>query len=171
MKYQKTRITFLFLILNSFILLSSALFIEEVYKLQFSDAEYFRNQALSYREKTEVIEARRGSILDRNFNEVADSVNAFNIGINPNKVTNKKIISDILSPLLNIDSEFILKRLNENRNYFYLKRNISFDVGMKIKKWGYEGINVEPSNKRVIYSESLEKIIGHVDPDGNGVEG
>ena len=171
MKYQKTRLSILFLILNLFVLFSSALFIEEVYRLQFSDSEYFKNKALSYREKTEVIEARRGSILDRNYNQVAESINAFNIGINPNKITNKKVISDILSPLLSIDNEIIFKRLNENNNYFYLKRNISFDVGMKIKKWGYQGINVEPSNKRVIYSESLDKIIGHVDPDGNGVEG
>tara|TARA_B100000029_G_scaffold240911_1_gene238080 strand:+ start:1269 stop:2942 length:1674 start_codon:yes stop_codon:yes gene_type:complete len=171
MKYQKTRLSILFLILNLFVLFSSALFIEEVYRLQFSDSEYFKNKALSYREKTEVIEARRGSILDRNYNQVAESINAFNIGINPNKITNKKVISDILSPLLSIDNEIIFKRLNENNNYFYLKRNISFDVGMKIKKWGYQGINVEPSNKRIIYSESLDKIIGHVDPDGNGVEG
>ena len=171
MKYQKTRLSILFLILNLFVLFSSALFIEEVYRLQFSDSEYFKNKALSYREKTEVIEARRGSILDRNFNQVAESINAFNIGINPNKITNKKVVSDILSPLLSIDNEIIFKRLNENNNYFYLKRNISFDVGMKIKKWGYQGINVEPSNKRIIYSESLDKIIGHVDPDGNGVEG
>ena len=171
MKYQKTRLSILFLVLNLFVLFSSALFIEEVYRLQFSDSEYFKNKALSYREKTEVIEARRGSILDRNYNQVAESINAFNIGINPNQITNKKVISDILSPLLSIDNEIIFKRLNENNNYFYLKRNISFDVGMKIKKWGYQGINVEPSNKRVIYSESLDKIIGHVDPDGNGVEG
>ena len=86
MKYKKTRIYFLFLILNSFILFFSGLFIEEIYKLQFSNSEYFRNQALSYREKTEVIEARRGSILDRNYNEVANTVNAFNIGIYPSKI-------------------------------------------------------------------------------------
>lgn len=171
MKYKKTRISFLFLILNLFVLFSSGLFIEQVFKLQFSNSDYFRNQALSYREKTEVIEAKRGSILDKNFNEVADTVNAFNIGINPNKIVNKKEISDILSPLLKVDSKLILKRLNDNDNYFYLQRNVTFDIGMKIKKWGYEGIIIEPSNKRVIYSESLNKIIGHVDPDGNGVEG
>ena len=171
MKYKKTRISFLFLILNLFVLFSSGLFIEQVFKLQFSNSDYFRNQALSYREKTEVIEAKRGSILDKNFNEVADTVNAFNIGIYPNKIVNKKEISDILSPLLKVDSKLILKRLNDNDNYFYLQRNVTFDIGMKIKKWGYEGIIIEPSNKRVIYSESLNKIIGHVDPDGNGVEG
>ena len=171
MKYKKTRISFLFLILNLFVLFFSGLFIEEVFKLQFSNSDYFRNQALSYREKTEVIEAKRGSILDKNFNEVANTVNAFNIGINPNKIVNKKEISDILSPLLKIDNKLILKRLNDNDNYFYLERNVTFDIGMKIKKWGYEGIIIEPSNKRVIYSESLNKIIGHVDPDGNGVEG
>ena len=52
MKYKKTRISFLFLILNLFVLFSSGLFIEQVFKLQFSNSDYFRNQALSYREKT-----------------------------------------------------------------------------------------------------------------------
>ena len=79
MKYQKTRLTILFLILNLFVLFSSVLFIEEIYRLQFLDSEYFKNKALSYREKTEVIEARRGSILDRNYLQAAESINAFNI--------------------------------------------------------------------------------------------
>ncbi len=147
------------------------LFIEEVYELQFSDSEYYRNQAFSYREKTEIIEASRGSILDKNYIVLADNVSSYNIGINPKKINNIKEISEVLSPLLNIKSNDILKKIENNSNYFYLKRNVDFEVGEKIKKWNYQGIDVESSYRRVIYSSSMSELIGQVDPDGIGIEG
>ena len=171
MRFKKTKLTLLFVFLNIFALFSSILFIEEIYKLQFSDSEYFKNQALSNRQKVEVIEARRGSILDRNFNDISESINSFNIGIYPDKLKDKENIAELLSPLLNIEKSIIYERFNKNKNYFYLKRNVDFDVGLKIKEWKYEGINVEKSTKRILYSDSLKHIIGHVDPDGNGIEG
>jgi len=147
------------------------LFLDEIYKLQFSQSEYFNNQALSNRQKVEIIEARRGAILDKNFNEISESINAFNIGIYPDRLNEKENASELLAPLLKMDKKVIIEKINNNKNYFYLKRNVDFDIGSKIKQWNYEGINVEKSTKRIIYTNSLQKIIGHVDPDGNGIEG
>ncbi len=169
--YKKAKLVTIFLSILLFITASFYLFIQEVYKLQFSDSEYYRNQAFSYREKTEIIEASRGSILDRNYIVMSDSISAFNIGINPEKIKNSKEISELLSPLLNIKSNDILEKIDNNLNYFYLKRNVDFEIGEKIKKWNYEGINVESSNRRIIHSSSMKKLIGQVDPDGNGIEG
>ena len=171
MRFKRAKLTFLFITLNSLVAFSIFLFIEVVYDLQFSNSEYFKNKALSYRERTEIIEARRGAILDKNFNEVANSIKAYNIGIYPNKITDKKQLSELLAPLLKLDSKKIYENLNDNSNYFYLKRNVDYEVGSKIKKWDYPGINVESSTKRIVYSHSLENIIGYVDPDGNGIEG
>ena len=171
MKFKKAKLTILFLILNIFAIFSSMLFLDEIYKLQFSQSEYFNNQALSNRQKVEIIEARRGAILDKNFNEISESINAFNIGIYPDRLNEKENASELLAPLLKMDKKVIIEKINNNKNYFYLKRNVDFDIGSKIKQWNYEGINVEKSTKRIIYTNSLQKIIGHVDPDGNGIEG
>ena len=171
MNLKKIKLSSLFIVLNIFVVFTSVLFIEEIYKLQFSESEYFKNQALSNRQKVEVIEAKRGSILDREFNEVSETINAFNIGIYPEKIDDKELVSELLAPLLQLDKAVIFERINNNKNYFYLKRNIDFETGTKIKNWNYSGINVEKSSKRIIYSDSLTQIIGHVDPDGNGIEG
>ena len=171
MRFKKTKLSILFAVLNIFALFSSFLFIEEIYKLQFIESDYFNNQALSNRQKVEVIEAKRGTILDRNYIDISESINSFNIGIYPNKINDKEDISELLSPLLKIDKSIIFEKFNNNKNYFYLKRNVDFDIGSKIKNWNYEGINVEKSTKRILYSDSLKKIVGHVDPDGNGIEG
>ena len=60
--YKKAKLISIFLTILLFTLGSFYLFIQEVYELQFSSSEYYRNQAFSYREKIETIEARRGSI-------------------------------------------------------------------------------------------------------------
>ena len=171
MNLKKIKLSSLFILLNIFVLFTSVLFIEEIYKLQFSDSEYFKNQALSNRQKIDIIEAKRGSILDREFNEVSETINAFNIGIYPEQIDDKELVSELLAPLLQLDKVIIFERLKNNKNYFYLKRNVDFEIGTKINNWNYKGINVEKSSKRIIYSDSLKQIIGHVDPDGNGIEG
>ena len=171
MNFKKIKLSSLFILLNIFVLFTSVLFIEEIYKLQFSDSEYFKNQALSNRQKIDIIEAKRGSILDREFNEVSETINAFNIGIYPEQIDDKELVSELLAPLLQLDKVTIFERLKNNKNYFYLKRNVDFEIGTKINNWNYKGINVEKSSKRIIYSDSLKQIIGHVDPDGNGIEG
>ena len=171
MNLKKIKLSSLFILLNIFDLFTSVLFIEEIYKLQFSDSEYFKNQALSNRQKIDIIEAKRGSILDREFNEVSETINAFNIGIYPEQIDDKELVSELLAPLLQLDKVTIFERLKNNKNYFYLKRNVDFEIGTKINNWNYKGINVEKSSKRIIYSDSLKQIIGHVDPDGNGIEG
>ena len=171
MNLKKIKLSSLFILLNIFVLFTSVLFIEEIYKLQFSDSEYFKNQALSNRQKIDIIEAKRGSILDREFNEVSETINAFNIGIYPEQIDDKELVSELLAPLLQLDKVTIFERLKNNKNYFYLKRNVDFEIGTKINNWNYKGINVEKSSKRIIYSDSLKQIIGHVDPDGNGIEG
>ena len=171
MNLKKIKLSSLFILLNIFLLFTSVLFIEEIYKLQFSDSEYFKNQALSNRQKIDIIEAKRGSILDREFNEVSETINAFNIGIYPEQIDDKELVSELLAPLLQLDKVTIFERLKNNKNYFYLKRNVDFEIGTKINNWNYKGINVEKSSKRIIYSDSLKQIIGHVDPDGNGIEG
>ena len=171
MNLKKIKLSSLFILLNIFVLFTSVLFIEEIYKLQFSHSEYFKNQALSNRQKIDIIEAKRGSILDREFNEVSETINAFNIGIYPEQIDDKELVSELLAPLLQLDKVTIFERLKNNKNYFYLKRNVDFEIGTKINNWNYKGINVEKSSKRIIYSDSLKQIIGHVDPDGNGIEG
>ena len=155
MRFKKTKLTTLFILLNIFALFSSLLFIEQIYNLQFSQSDYFNNQALSNRQKVEIIEARRGAILDRNFNDISESINSFNIGIYPNQIKDKENASELLAPLLKIDKSLIYEKFNKNKNYFYLKRNVDFDVGSKINNWNYQGINVEKSSKRIIYLDSF----------------
>ena len=172
MRFSRNRLklNFLFLMIFSFVLFGSFLFIQKVYSLQFIESDHFQDQALSYRERVEVLEAKRGTIYDKHFNVLASSIQSYNVAIRPNEINDLGLIK-ILSPILGIDENKILNEITENSRFFYLKRNVDFETGQKIKSWNYKGVHLEQSNKRNVYDESTSNLIGLVDPDGNGIEG
>ncbi len=172
MRFSRNRmkLNFLFLTIFSFVLFGSFLFIQKVYSLQFIESDHFQDQALSYRERVEVLEAKRGTIYDKHFNVLASSIQSYNVAIRPNEINDLGLIK-VLSPILGIDENKILNEITENSRFFYLKRNVDFETGQKIKSWNYKGVLLEQSNKRNVYDESTSNLIGLVDPDGNGIEG
>ena len=172
MRFSRNRLklNLLFLTIFSFVLFGSYLFIQKVYSLQFIESDHFQDQALSYRERVEVLEAKRGTIYDKHFNVLASSIQSYNVAIRPNEINDLGLIK-ILSPILGIDENKILNEITENSRFFYLKRNVDFETGQKIKSWNYKGVHLEQSNKRNVYDESTSNLIGLVDPDGNGIEG
>ena len=172
MRFNRNRLklNILFLTIFSFVLFGSFLFIQKVYSLQFIESDHFQDQALSYRERVEVLEAKRGTIYDKHFNVLASSIQSYNVAIKPNEINDLGFIK-VLSPILGIDENKIINKITENSSFFYLKRNVDFETGQKIKSWNYKGIHLEQSNKRNIYDESTANLIGLVDPDGNGIEG
>ena len=172
MRFNRNRLklNFLFLTIFSFVLFGSFLFIQKIYSLQFIESDHFQDQALSYRERVEVLEAKRGTIYDKHFNVLASSIQSYNVAIKPNEINDLGFIK-VLSPILGIDENKIINKITENSSFFYLKRNVDFETGQKIKSWNYKGIHLEQSNKRNVYDESTSNLIGLVDPDGNGIEG
>ena len=172
MRFNRNRLklNFLFLTIFSFVLFGSFLFIQKVYSLQFIESDHFQDQALSYRERVEVLEAKRGTIYDKHFNVLASSIQSYNVAIKPNEINDLGFIK-VLSPILGIDENKIINKITENSRFFYLKRNVDFETGQKIKSWNYKGVHLEQSNKRNVYDESTSNLIGLVDPDGNGIEG
>jgi cell division protein FtsI/penicillin-binding protein 2 len=145
--------------------------LKNVYTLQFSNSEYFQNQALSYRVETEVLKSKRGSIYDRNLNLVSSSSRSFNVALRPKDIKDPYEVSNILSSFLGLSREYIYEKIESNNNYFYLLRNIDYEKGIEIDSWSIDGVILEESNKRILHNESFKNIIGKVDADGYGIEG
>ena len=150
MRFNRNRLklNFLFLTIFSFVIFGSFLFIQKIYSLQFIESDYFENQALSYRERVEVLEAKRGTIYDKHFNVLASSIQSYNVAVKPNEISDLSFVK-VLSPILGIDENKILKKISENPTFFYLKRNVEFETGQKIKSWNYKGIHLEQSIKEI----------------------
>ena len=169
--FQRLKNYLLIFIVFFTVLGSSYIFISTVYELQFTNSDYFKNQALSYRVKTEKLKASRGNIYDKNLLVLSSSSRSYNIGIFPTKIENLDEVVNSLSAILFIEKDLLHKRIISTTNFFYLDRNIDYEKGEEIKSWNLEGVVLEPSFNRVIHTNSVSKIIGKVDPDENGIEG
>ena len=66
MNYNQIKNWSLFIVVFGSFTIFSGLFLKNVYDLQFTHSEYFQEQALSYRIKSETLKAKRGSIYDKN---------------------------------------------------------------------------------------------------------
>ena len=169
--FKRLKNYFLISILLFTVFGSSYVFISTVYELQFTNSDYFKNQALSYRVKTEKIKASRGNIYDKNLLILSSSSRSYNIGIFPTKIDNLDEVVNLLSAILFIERDTLQKRIVSSSNFFYLDRNIDYEKGDEIKSWNLEGVILDESFNRVVHSNSVSKIIGKVDPDENGIEG
>ena len=169
--FQRLKNYFLVFVVFFTVLGSSYVFISTVYELQFTNSDYFKNQALSYRVKTEKLKASRGNIYDKNLLILSSSSRSYNIGIFPTKIDNLDEVVNSLSAILFLEKNLLHKRIISTPNFFYLDRNIDYERGEEIKSWNLEGVVLEPSFDRIIHTNSVSKIIGKVDPDENGIEG
>ena len=169
--FQRLKNYFLVFVVFFTVLGSSYVFISTVYELQFTNSDYFKNQALSYRVKTEKLKASRGNIYDKNLLILSSSSRSYNIGIFPTKIDNLDEVVNSLSAILFLEKDLLHKRIISTPNFFYLDRNIDYERGEEIKSWNLEGVVLEPSFDRIIHTNSVSKIIGKVDPDENGIEG
>ena len=105
---NKIKLNFLFVIVLILVTFGSYLFIQKVYALQFIESDFFENQALSYRQRVEILEAKRGTIYDKNFNVLASSVQSYNVAVKSNDIDDLGFVS-VLSSLLNLDEAEIFK--------------------------------------------------------------
>jgi cell division protein FtsI/penicillin-binding protein 2 len=133
MNLFKLKSLLLFSLIATSVVGSSFVFISTVHDLQFTNSEYFKDQALSYRVKSNKLKASRGNIYDTNLNVVASSSRSFNIGIFPNQINNVDEVAAAIGVILNIDQEKIIERIVSTDSFFYLKRNIEFNAGEEIK--------------------------------------
>ena len=67
----------------------------------------------------------RGNIYDRNGNLLSTTINSYSLSANPKSLKNKKLISEKLSLIISRPEEEIFNLLNENKEFVWLKRNIS----------------------------------------------
>ncbi len=114
----------------------------------------------------------RGDIFDRNGNILATSINSTSLSINPNKIKDKKKLAIKLSAILNLDKNELEKKLSSNKNFVWIKRNVTPNEYQEIIKLGEIYINPHSEYKRIYPFKNVSShIVGHVSIDQNGQKG
>lgn len=157
-----------------------SLFAAQLVRIQGLDASAVAAQAFDERNRTEVLPALRGQIVDRNGVVLAQSIERRTVTVDqtavpeytrridgvPTKV-GVKGAAEVLSPLLGINESKLRKELTGTARYRIIAKNISVPTWRRIQALGIPGIYSERTTQRDYpQSTTAASLVGWVYADG-----
>lgn len=126
----------------------------------------------SQRLRSLVLPATRGSIVDRNGNDLAISVERQTIFADPSLVTDPAAGARALSPILGLDERDLRDRLSAEGSFVYLARQVDDAVATQVRDLRIDGVGLRAEPKRYNPAGSLASpLLGQVGVDDVGVSG
>ena len=147
--------------------------IVRLFWLQSVNYEKFRKTAFRQHWGKKSLPARRGEIYDRNGVLLAISQVGFSCYTDPKVVKDAKKTAEKLAPILEMDTEKLIRPLSHPRRRFvWLKRLLSKKKYEEIKKMKLRGIYFQKEQRRVYPNGKLAAhVLGFVGVDNRGLEG
>ena len=123
--------------------------------------------------RTVIVPAQRGSILDRNGNELAVSVDATTIDADPRVITDPAGDATRLAPIVGVDEATLRARLADRQlGFVYVARKVDPAVATAVRKLNLPGIGYENEPKRFDPADPLAApLLGFVGTDNTGLTG
>jgi cell division protein FtsI (penicillin-binding protein 3) len=140
--------------------------------LQAWSTEFLQKQGASRYERALEIPANRGTIVDRSGAMLASSLPAKAIWADPEDVDASREKLNELAKLLSMDRRELDRKLAEDKNYVYLKRQVDADVAARVAALNIRGINQRNEFKRHYpEGETVAHIVGFTNVEDVGQEG
>ena len=157
-----------------------SLFAAQLVRIQGLDASAVAAQAFDERNRTEVLPALRGQIVDRNGVVLAQSIERRTVTVDQTAVpeytrridgvrtkVGVKGAAEVLSPLLGINESKLRKELTGTARYRIIAKNISVPTWRRIQALGIPGIYSERTTQRDYpQSTTAASLVGWVYADG-----
>ena len=144
--------------------------------VQVAKGSKLRAYGVDQRESNITIPAARGTIFDRDGNEMAITVPALSLYADPRAVLDPAATAHVLGQMLGFDaaaeSELATKLANQKQSFVYIQRFVDQDVADAVLSLNLSGVNGVSEPKRVQVAGGLAaNIIGRTDPFGAGATG
>ena len=122
------------------------------------------------------IPAQRGTVFDRHGAELAMSVPAVTVSINPKLIENGTATVQILDDLFDLPDDKVAELLAEieskDRGFVFVRRQADADIGDQLAAMKLAGVNVDRESRREMPGgDTGRSIIGRTNIDGVGISG
>ncbi|WP_285703592.1 penicillin-binding protein 2 [Microtetraspora sp. NBRC 16547] len=152
-----------------------SLFAGRLVQLQGLDSKVLQAKAAQYRVQPETLPAKRGSITDMKGHELALTVDAAEIYVDPHEVDPNKrdLVGATLARELNLPKEKVAAALAKtDQRYIPLDRDVEPLRAKRIMSLRFKGVGSKPTYRRLYPGGKLAgNLIGFVGFDGHGLEG
>ncbi|HZK18725.1 MAG TPA: stage V sporulation protein D [Clostridia bacterium] len=164
----RKRVALLFVILT-FIL--AGLIVRLGY-LQFLKGGELRGKAIENRLRGVPVEAKRGSIYDRNGNVLVSSISVDSVYAHPPQVKKPEEAAQKIARILDMDEDEIYGLITKETAHVWIKRKVDYDLAQELKGLNLEGIYFVEESKRHYKQGSLAShVLGFTGLDNQGLIG
>jgi len=143
--------------------------------IQFVNGDEYSKEAALQQTKDVEISSKRGTIYDRNMNELAKSASTETVTVCPREIIEAKKVDEIaesLASILDMDEDEIKKKLSKESAYEIIKRKIDKKQADQIRAKEFVGVDLIEDFKRYYPGGSLAShVIGFVGTDSQGLAG
>lgn len=162
----RTRTVLLLLLLGFLVLVGRAVYLQSVNK------NFLRMKGEARYSRVINLNASRGKITDRNNEPLAISSPVESVAVNPRELDVNPKQTERLAKLLGLRYTELEKKFAENRDFVYLKRQLSPETAERVLKLDIPGVFLQREYRRYYpYGEVTAHLLGITDVDDNGQEG
>ncbi|MBL8778374.1 MAG: penicillin-binding protein 2 [Acidimicrobiales bacterium] len=155
-----------------FVLFLFSLLLVRVAELQTVSPERYVAFGEQQRVRSIDLPAARGSILDRNGEDLALSVNQTTVYANPQEIADPVAAAAHLAPVLAMDQNELIEKLSDDSEFVYLVRQQPDELGEAVDELAIEGVHLMDEPARFEPSGDLARsVIGTVGVDNTGLSG
>ena len=140
--------------------------------IQIIHNDFYLKQGANRYERRIELPANRGRILDRNGELLASSVPAPSLWAIPKDFQASREQTRELAKLLNMSPQELAKRLDDNPNFVWLRRQVSDEVAAQVKALKVKGVHaLKESRRQYPEGEAAAHIVGFTNIEDKGQEG
>lgn len=133
-------------------------------------SEHYAEMAEDLHQRERKIKARRGRILDRNGEVLADNRTVCTISVIHSQIREPEKVIAVLSEELEMEEEEIRRRVEKVSSIEKIKSNVEKEKGDAIRAYGLAGIKVDEDYKRYYpWSDLASKVLGFTGADNQGI--
>lgn len=140
--------------------------------LQVVHSPWLSQKATDQFERTCTAAGKRGTIYDRNLNEMAVSIDVTSIGAFPSKVNDAAATAQALAKVVGLSTQDLEQKLTSKKSFLWIKRQASPRETEALRNLQLPGIGFVPEHKRFYPQKNLAaQALGFTGIDGEGLEG
>ncbi len=163
-------------IVARFALLWIAIIFFRLVQLQIVRHDDFQHMAQVQQEKIVEIQAPRGTIFDRNGQPLAMSLPVDSVCVNPLRIPDISVASDVLATVLSLDRQELFDKLRSYRDsqkgFLWVKRKITPEESSRLRSYGLQWVEFRTESHRFYpKGELAAHVVGSVDHSERGTVG
>ncbi len=146
--------------------------ITRVAYIQLNKGYELQAKAFEQQTRDRLIKANRGTIYDRNMNELATNRTVASISVVNSQIEDAELVAEKLSEILELEYDYVLEKVNKKVALERVKTKVDRDIASQIRDMDLAGVKIDEDILRVYpYNNLLSHVMGFVGNDNQGIIG